>query len=73
MEKEGLVPIFDLSRLSVMGLRDIFTNILSIFSILNRTVSYILAWKPDVVITIDLPEFNLRLSSQIRRKWKQLK
>ncbi len=73
MEKEGLIPIFDLSSLSVMGLRDIFTNIASIFSILNRTASYILAWKPDVVITIDAPEFNLRLSSQIRRKWKAAK
>ena len=73
MEKEGLIPIFNLSSLSVMGLRDIFTRIISIFSILNRTVSYILAWKPDIVITIDAPEFNLRLSSQIRKKWKAAK
>ena len=73
MEQEGLVPIFDLSRLSVMGLKDIFTSIVSIFSILNRTVSYIIAWKPDVVITIDAPEFNLRLSSKIRKKWKTAK
>ncbi len=73
MEREGLVTIFDLSRLSVMGLRDIFVNIISILSILKKTVAYVLAWKPDVVITIDSPEFNLRLSSQIKKKWKTAK
>ncbi len=73
MKKEGLINIFDFSKISVMGIKDIFTNLTGILYILNRTVSYVLAWKPDVVITIDSPEFNLRVAAKIRLKWKSVK
>ena len=35
--------------------------------------NYNLAWKPDLVITIDSPEFNLRLATMIKKQWKNVK
>ena len=73
MESEGFKSIFNFSLLSVMGIKDIFRNFFPILKILRQASNYNLAWKPDVIITIDAPEFNLRLASRIRKKWKNVK
>ena len=73
MEREGFKSLFNFSILSVMGIRDIIFNIVPILQILRQGCKYILAWKPDLIITIDAPEFNLRLASRIRKKWKSVK
>ena len=73
MENEGFKSIFDYSLLSVMGIKDILINFLPILKILRQASNYNLAWKPDLIITIDAPEFNLRLASRIRKKWKNVK
>ena len=73
MEREGFKSIFDFSQLSVMGIKDILINYLPILKILNQASNYNVAWKPDLIITIDAPEFNLRLASRIRKKWKNVK
>ena len=67
MEREGFKSLFSFSILSVMGIRDIIFNIVPILKILRQGCKYILAWKPDLIVTIDAPEFNLRLSSRIRK------
>ena len=53
-----------------MGIKDIFINFFPILKILKKACNYNLAWKPDLVITIDSPEFNLRLATMIKKKWK---
>ena len=73
MEREGFKSLFDFSRLSIMGLKDIFINFVPIFKILIQARNYNLAWKPDLVITIDSPEFNLRLATMIKKQWKNVK
>jgi lipid-A-disaccharide synthase len=73
MEREGLKTIFDFSLLSVMGVRDILQNVIPIIRILRQARNYNAEWKPDLIITIDAPEFNLRLASMIKRKWRGAK
>ena len=73
MEREGFKSLFDFSRLSIMGIKDIFINFFPIFKILIQARNYNLAWKPDLVITIDSPEFNLRLATMIKKQWKNVK
>ncbi len=73
MEREGFKSLFDFSRLSIMGIKDIFINFVPIFKILIQARNYNLAWKPDLVITIDSPEFNLRLATMIKKQWKNVK
>ena len=73
MEREGFKSLFDFSLLSIMGIRDILINFFPIFKILIQARNYNLAWKPDLVITIDAPEFNLRLATMIKKQWKNVK
>ena len=71
MEREGFKSIFKFSLLSIMGIKDILINYFPIKKILRQACNYNLAWKPDIIITIDSPEFNLRLASLIKKKWKK--
>ena len=73
MESQGFKSIFNFSILSVMGIKDIFIKVIPILKILRQACDYNLAWKPDLIITIDAPEFNLRLASRIKKKWKNVK
>ena len=73
MEREGFKSLFNFSLLSVMGIKDILINFFPIFKILRQAYKYTIAWEPDLIITIDAPEFNLRLASLIKKKWKNAK
>ena len=73
MEREGFKSIFNFSLLSIMGVKDIVVNFFPILKVLRQVSNYNLAWKPDIIITIDAPEFNLRLASMIKSKWKNAK
>ena len=73
MESEGFKSLFSFSSLSVMGIKDIFANLIPIYKILRQACNYNLAWKPDLIITIDAPEFNLRLASMVKKHWKNAK
>ena len=73
MEREGFKSLFDFSLLSIMGIRDILINFFPIFKILIQARNYNLAWKPDLIITIDSPEFNLRLATMVKKQWKNVK
>ena len=73
MEREGFKSIFNFSLLSIMGIKDILINFFPILKVLRQARNYNLAWKPDIIITIDAPEFNLRLASMIKNKWKNAK
>ena len=69
MEREGFKSLFNFSLLSVMGIKDILINFFPISKILKQAYKYNIAWEPDLIITIDAPEFNLRLASLIKKNW----
>ena len=66
MEQEGFVSLIDQSRISKMGFIDILFNIIDLFDALKTMSKYSMAWKPDLVITIDSPEFSFRLAKRIK-------
>jgi lipid-A-disaccharide synthase len=61
MAAEGLVSLFPLGELSLMGLVEILPRILRLRSRLRQTVADITARSPDVLVTIDSPGFTLRV------------
>lgn len=69
MKAEGLTSIFKISDLSIMGFIEVLPSIPRILARLNKTVSDIVEYKPDVVVTIDSPGFNFRLASKLRKQF----
>lgn len=66
MISRGLESIFPMSELSVMGFVEIASKYKSLKKRLNQTISSILDEKPDILLTIDAPEFCFRVARQIK-------
>ncbi|MFL2983813.1 MAG: lipid-A-disaccharide synthase [Candidatus Neomarinimicrobiota bacterium] len=65
MKKAGLQLIEDIDKLSIMGFFEVIKHLPRFKKILSNTVEIIKHSKPDRVILIDYPGFNLRLAKKI--------
>ncbi|GAA6207360.1 lipid-A-disaccharide synthase [Cognatishimia sp. WU-CL00825] len=68
MAQQGLSSQFPMTELSVMGLVEILPKYFDLKRRIQECVDAILAWQPDVVITIDSPDFCLRVAKAVREK-----
>ncbi len=68
MQAEGMNSLFPMDELSVMGLAEVLPKYPQLKRRLNQTVNAVLANNPDVLITIDSPDFCLRVARKVREK-----
>ncbi|SFA79330.1 lipid-A-disaccharide synthase [Poseidonocella pacifica] len=68
MEAQGLQSLFPMEELSIMGLAEIIPKYPALRRRLHQTVEAVIAAKPDVLITIDSPEFSLRVAKLVRAR-----
>ena len=68
MMARGMESLFAMQELSVMGIVEILKQYPRLKQRLDETADYIIAQNPDVLITIDAPEFSLRLAKIIHSK-----
>ncbi len=73
MKNMGAISFYDFNDLSLMGFTEIIPNIFKILKIVARLSEYGLAWNPDVIISIDSPDFSLKISKKIKSKWPNAK
>ena len=67
MMKEGLSSLFPMQELSLMGLFEIIPHLPNLIARLSHTRDNIQQLKPDLVVTIDSPEFNFRLGKSVKK------
>lgn len=72
MEEEGLNSLFPMSELSVMGLAEVLPRLWHILSRIRQTVREILRARPDVVVTIDSPDFCFRVVKRLKAATKSI-
>ncbi|MDG0988000.1 MAG: lipid-A-disaccharide synthase [Paracoccaceae bacterium] len=72
MMNRGLDSIFPMSDLSVMGLVEIALQYTNLKNRLNQTIQSILDEKPDILLTIDAPEFCFRVAKKIKLSNKNI-
>lgn len=63
---QGLVSLFPMSDLSVMGLAEVLPHLPRLIGRLNETTEAARSLKPDAVVTVDSPGFCLRLAHRLR-------
>ena len=64
----GQEQSFDLARHAVVGLTDVLKNLPKFLKFFRLVKAEILRLKPDVVILVDYPGFNLRLAKELHRE-----
>lgn len=67
MTAAGLNSLFDMTELSIMGLTEVLPKLRSILRRIDETADDVIARKPDALITIDSPDFTLRVARKVRQ------
>jgi len=66
--ENGCQSLFNMERLSVMGIFEILARLIELLGIRKKLTKYFIDNPPDVFIGIDAPEFNLTLEEKLRSK-----
>ncbi|MBV2360854.1 lipid-A-disaccharide synthase [Thalassococcus sp. CAU 1522] len=66
MEAAGLTSLFPMSEISIMGITEILSQYRALKRRIRQTAEAVIAARPDVLVTIDLPEFNLRVARLVK-------
>jgi len=69
----GIKSIYDLKEVTYLGFTKVLLNIFKIKSKINKTVKEILKFKPDILFSIDSPDFTLRVAKKVKKKDPNIK
>ncbi len=67
IKSENVSCIFDIKDIAFMGFVDVVRNIFSIQKKIDLTVKKIIEFNPDVIFSIDSPDFSFRILKKIRK------
>ncbi|TAN08803.1 MAG: lipid-A-disaccharide synthase [Rhizobiaceae bacterium] len=67
LEARGLHSLFDQSQIAIMGVTAVVRDLPRIVYRIGATARAIARWKPDCLVTIDVPGFTLPLARKVRR------
>jgi lipid-A-disaccharide synthase len=68
MQSAGAVLVKHIRELAFMGFAEVLVNLGKILSNFRLCKRDLLAWKPDVVILVDYPGFNLRMAAFAKKQ-----
>lgn len=68
MADEGLVSLFPISELAIMGIIEVVPRVLHVYRRVRETVAAAAAESPAVLVTIDSPSFTLEVSKRLRQQ-----
>ncbi len=68
MQAQGLTSLFDMRELSLMGIVEILPKYFHLKRRIRETAAAVADFAPDVVVTIDSPDFCLRVARLIRAR-----
>ncbi len=66
MKKEGLITIFPMEELSVMGFLEVLPHVPKLLRRIRQAAEIIFQEKPDFLITIDSPDFCFRVMKKLK-------
>ena len=63
----GIKSIFDLKEITYIGFTSVLTNIFKIKSKINKTVEEVIKFNPDILFSVDSPDFTLRVAEKVKK------
>ena len=59
--------IFDLKEITYIGFTSVLLNIFKIKNKINKTVDEIINYNPDILFSVDSPDFTLRVAERVKK------
>ena len=69
----GIKSIFELKEITYIGFTSVLLNIFKIKSKINKTVDEIIRFNPDVLFSVDSPDFTLRVAEKVKKLNNKIK
>ena len=69
----GINSIFKLKEITYMGFTSVLLNIFKIKNKINITVDEIIKFNPDILFSVDSPDFTLRVAERVKKIDKNIK
>ena len=63
----GIKSLYDLKEITYLGFTRVILNIFKIKRKINDTVKEILKFKPDILFSVDSPDFTLRVAKEVKK------
>ena len=63
----GIKSIYDLKEITYIGFTSVLLNIFKIKKKINETVNKIIEFKPDILFSVDSPDFTLRVAEKVKK------
>jgi len=67
LKKLGIKSIYDLKEITYLGFTSVLLNIFRIKSKINKTVEEIVKFNPDILLSVDSPDFTLRVAEKVKK------
>ena len=69
----GIKSIFELKEITYLGFTSVLLNIFKIKKKINQTVDEILKFNPDILFSVDSPDFTLRVAELVKKRNPKIK
>ena len=63
----GIKSIYDLKEITYLGFTNVILNLFKITKKIDETTKVILNYKPDILFTVDSPDFTLRVAEKVKK------
>ena len=69
----GIKSIYDLKDITFLGFTSVLFNIFNIKKKINQTVEEIIKFEPDILFSVDSPDFTLRVAEKVKKLNKKIR
>ena len=69
----GIKSIFELKEITYIAFTSVLLNIFKINKRINETVKKIIEFQPDILFSVDSPDFTLRVAEKVKKKNSNIK
>ena len=63
----GIKSLYELKEITYIAFTDVLLNIFKIKKKINQTVEKILEFQPDILFSVDSPDFTLRVAKKVKK------
>ena len=67
LESLSIKSIFNLNEITYIGFTSVLFNIFKIRNRINKTVEEVIKFNPDILFSVDSPDFTLRVSERVKK------
>ncbi len=73
LQSLGIKSIYNLKQITYLGFTKVILNLFKINKKINQTVKAIVEYNPDILFTVDSPDFTLRVAERVKKKNSKIK